>query len=76
MFVNTVSSHAALTLLTDRIDLRLYNIPSWNDFDFDFGDVKDLADVKYHFEDIVIVVTLYYRTACTIIGTNKPATSV
>ena len=29
---------------------------------YEFGDVKDLTDVKYHFEDTVIVVTLYYRT--------------
>ena len=29
---------------------------------YEFGDDKDLADVKYHFEDTVVVVTLYYRT--------------
>ena len=28
----------------------------------EFGDVKDLSDVKYHIEDTVVVVTLYYRT--------------
>ena len=29
---------------------------------YEFGDVKDLAHVKYHFDDTVVVVTLYYRT--------------
>ena len=26
---------------------------------YEFGDVKDLSDVKYHIEDTVVVDTLY-----------------
>ena len=32
---------------------------------YEFGDVKDLADVKYHFKDTVVVVTLYDIRGCT-----------
>ena len=39
-------------------------------YEYEFGDVKDLADVKYHFEDTVIVVTLYDLYRDTIIGTR------
>ena len=40
---------------------------------YEFGDVKDLADVKYHFDDtVVVVVTLYYLSyRVKIIGTNR-----
>ena len=39
---------------------------------YEFGDVKDLSDVKYHMiEDTVVVVTLsVLRNRVTIIGTT------
>ena len=40
------------------IVLTYWLIPSWNYFDFDFGDVKDLSDIKYHIEDTVVVVSV------------------